>query len=126
MNGKALLNASATTLMMLVLWWAGILYLDGALAQMLPYDQYEMVALLYPEVYYPALPGWILAHAQPFSIGVWLVAIGWMVALSMAIGAAATRYATELHLSPVTAAAAFVALLFVAVTILEAAVALRV
>lgn len=121
MNRETLLGASTTALVVLIAWWASILYLDGALAQMLPYDQYELVALLYPDVYYPALPGWILAQIQPFTVGVWFVALGWMLGLSVVIGAAATRFAFGRGLSSVTTAAVFVVLLFVAATAIEAA-----
>lgn len=110
--------------MLLAVWWAGILYLDGALSTMLPYDQYETVGLLYPDVYYPALPGWILAHAQPFSIGVWIVAIGWMVILVVAIGTGAARYAGRRDRSPAVTAVEAVAMLFVVVTAIEAAITL--
>lgn len=121
MNRGPLLKASLTVLVMLILWWVGILYLDGALVQMMPYDQYKTVALLYPEIYYPALPGWMLAHAQPFSLGVLFVTGGWMIVLSVAIGAVATRYASTRSSSPVPTAAAFVVVLFVAATVIEAA-----
>lgn len=73
----------------------------------------------YPDVYYPALPGWILGHAQPFSIGVWIVAVGWMVILAVAIGIGATRYAGRRDRSPAVAAGEAVAVLFVVVTAIE-------
>lgn len=124
MNHRSVLYASMTALVVLMMWWVGILYLDGALALMLPYDQYSLVSLLYPDVYYPALPGWALAHAQPYSFGVLVVAIGWMVVLSGAIGAGATKVASDRNLSPTISAAAIVIALFVVVTAIEAAVAL--
>lgn len=124
MNWKSVLAAAGTALLTLAAWWVGILYLDGTLSTMLPYDQYQQIALLYPEIYYPALPGWILATSQPFALGVWLVALGWMLILSAAIGAAATRYPVVSRSSPVATAVGFVVVLFVAVTILEAAVTL--
>lgn len=124
MEQRSLLKASVTTLGLLIVWWVGIHYLDGVLAMTLPYDQYEMVAFLYPEVYYPGLPGWVLAHAQPFAVGVWLVSIGWMVVLSFAIGGGATQFASETTRSPPNVAAATVIALFVLVTVIEAATTL--
>lgn len=124
MNRMSVLRASGIALLVLMVWWIGIPYLDGALGVMLPYDQYEMVALLYPDIYYPALPGWILAHAQPYSLGVVLVAASWMTALSVIIGAAAAKYAVARNSSPAVTATAFVIALFIAVTVLEAAATL--
>lgn len=124
MSRRAVVEAAGVTLVLLAAWWVGILYLDGALSTTLPYDQYETVGLLYPDVYYPALPGWILAHAQPFSIGVWIVAVGWMVTLAVAIGTGAARYAGRRDRSPTTTAVEAVAVLFVVVTAIEAAVTL--
>ena len=118
------MGASGVALAVLILWGVGITYLDGVLAGMMPYDQYETVALLYPGVFYPALPGWILAQFQPFSIGVWIVTIGWMIVLSVVIGLGATRYAFGRGSSPNYTAAAFVVALFVVVTVLEAAATL--
>lgn len=124
MNRMSVLRASGIALLVLMVWWIGIPYPDGALRVMLPYDQYEMVALLYPDIYYPALPGWILAHAQPYSLGVVLVAASWMTALSVIIGAAAAKYAVARNSSPAVTATAFVIALFIAVTVLEAAATL--
>lgn len=121
MNRRSVVAAAIVALGMLIAWWVGILYLDGALAAKLPYHQYEMAALLYPDVFYPALPGWILAHAQPFAIGFWLVALGWMLALPVAIGAGAVNVASRYEVSSTATAATFVVALFVIVTILEAA-----
>lgn len=118
------MRASGVALAVLIAWGVGITYLDGVLAEMMPYDQYETVALLYPSVFYPALPGWILAQFQPFSIGVWIVTIGWMIVLSVIIGLGATRYAFRRGSSPNYTAAAFVVALFVVVTVLEAAATL--
>lgn len=120
MRQRHVLEASAVALSAFVAWWAGILYLDGLLAMALPYDQYQLVALLYPDVYYPGLPGWILAQGQPFSIAIWPVAIGWMLVLSVTIGAGAVRYASGRGRSPPNTAAVAVVMLFVAVTVIEA------
>lgn len=120
MTRRSVLKASGAALAMLVVWWGGILYLDGVLAASFPYHQYETLTLLYPGIFYPALPGWILAHAQPFSIGFWLVVLGWMIVLSMAIGAGVARYACGHNQSPTAIAAVFVVALFVAVTVIEA------
>lgn len=124
MNWRSIFTASIVDLVTLATWWIGILALDGALSMILSYDQYQLAALLYPEVYYPALPGWILAHSQPTAIGVWLVALGWMLTLSVAIGAAAVRYPVVRSSSPTVTAAVFVVALFVAVAVLEAAATL--
>lgn len=70
---RAVIEASVVTLALFLLWWGGVRYLDGTLAAALPYHRYETVALLYPDVYYPGLLGWIVASTQPFTIGVWLV-----------------------------------------------------
>lgn len=124
MNPKSVLEASEVALVVLAVWWVGVLHLDGALSGTLPYDRYETVSLLYPDVYYPALPGWILAQAQPFSGGVWVVTVGWMIALSTIIGTGAARYASRRDRSPTATAAAAVAVLFVLVTAVEAAATL--
>lgn len=120
MEWDTVLPASILALLLLILWWGGVLLLDGMLAAELAYQQYETVALLYPDVFYPGLPGWILAHVQPFYLGFYLVAIGWMVALSAAIGAGATWYATRRGRSALATAAVFVIVLFVTVTGIEA------
>lgn len=121
---KTVLQASVVALLTLVLWWAGVIYLDGLLAEELPYHRYETVALLYPGVFYPGLPGWVLAGIQPFSLGVFVAAIGWMVVLSAAIGTATTWYATRRGLSPLSTAAASVIVLFITTTVVEATVVL--
>lgn len=124
MSRRSVLEASGVSLVLLAVWWVSILSLDDALSGRLPYDQYETVGLLYPNVYYPAFPGWILAHAQPFSIGVWIAVVGWMVALVVAIGTGAARYADRRDRSPTTTAVEAVAVLFVVVTAVEAAATL--
>lgn len=124
MSQSSVLKASGAAFVMLLVWWGGILHLDGVLAARFPYHQYEILALLYPDVFYPALPGWILAHAQPFSIGFWLVAFGWMIALPVGIGVVAARYASGHSQSPTAIATVFVLALFVAVTVIEAAATL--
>lgn len=124
MNRRPVLVASVVALMELGAWWGALLWLDGAIAAALPYRQYETVALFYPGVFYPALPGWMLAHVQPFTLGVYVVTLGWMVALSAAIGYAAAKVAPRYEVSPPTAATALVAGLFVALTVAEAAAAL--
>lgn len=98
--------------------------LDSIAARMVPYNQYEMLALLYPNVFYPALPGWFLASVQPFSMGVWIVTGAWMILLSVVIGAVAVRYGPELKWSPSMSAAGLVVTLFVLVTVVEAAASL--
>lgn len=113
MNRRSVLEASGVALGSLAVWWVGIPYLDGALGVMLSYGRYETVGLLYPDVYYPALTGWILAQAQPFSVGVWVVTVGWMLTLPVAVGTAATRYASRRDRSPIATAVAAVAVLFV-------------
>lgn len=111
-------------LALLLAWWGGVLYLDGALAAALPYHRYETVALLYPDVYYPGLPGWILASVQPFSAGVWAALLGWMLLLSIAVGVGSARYAARRRRSPVRVAAAVVVATFVVVTVAEAVASL--
>lgn len=98
-----------------------MIVVDSMAARMFPYGQYETLALLYPNVFYPGLPGWILASAQPFSIGVWIVAVGWMVVVSLIIGAVAVRFAPEWGVSPNVSAVVVVVALFVLVTVVEAA-----
>lgn len=124
MNRRSTLTASGVALAVLVVWWGFTLYIDGVVLRTVPYHQYETVALLYPEIYYPALPGWALAHAQPFSWGIWVVTLGWMVLLSAAIGVSVTRYASGSETSPSIVAIGCVVGLFVAVTALEAAATL--
>lgn len=119
---RSVIAASATALALLLVWWSGVQYLDGALAAELPYRRYETVALLYPDVYYPGLPGWYLAMVQPFSAGVWAALLGWLLVLSVAIGAGAVRYATSRGRSPSVIATAVVVALFVVTTVVEAAV----
>lgn len=119
---RSLVSASAVALALLLVWWGGVQYLDGALAAELPYRRYETVALLYPDVYYPGLPGWYLAMLQPFSAGVWAALFGWLLVLSVAIGASAVRYATARGRSPSVIATAAVVALFVVTTVVEAAV----
>lgn len=103
-------------------WWAGILYLDGVVARRLPYSQYETVSLLYPDIFYPVLPGWILAHAQPFAVGVYLVTLGWVIALVGTVGAGSARLASRRGWSPWGTAVAVIAILFVLFTAGEAIV----
>lgn len=116
---RAVFLASTAALALLLAWWAGVRYLDGALAAALPYHRYETVALLYPDVYYPGLPGWILASVQPFAAGVWAALLGWLLLLSVAIGVGSARYAARGSRSPVRVAAAVVTATFVVVTFAE-------
>lgn len=117
---RCVFTASTAALASLLAWWGGVVALDGALAAALPYHRYETAALLYPDVYYPGLPGWILASVQPFSVGVWLALLGWMLLLSAAIGALSVRYASPRGRSPLVVATAVVVVLFVATTVAEA------
>lgn len=121
MNRNTVLKASGIALVALLVWWASTIVVDSMAARMFPYDQYETLALLYPNVFYPGLPGWILASAQPFSIGVWIVAIGWMMVVSLIIGAVAVRFGPEWGVSPNVSAVVVVGALFVVVTVVEAA-----
>lgn len=120
-SGRSLVSAAAVALALLLVWWGGVQYLDGALAAELPYRRYETVALLYPDVYYPGLPGWYLAAVQPSAAGVWAALFGWLLVLSVAIGAGAVRYATARGRSPPVIATAVVVALFVVTTVVEAA-----
>lgn len=120
MDRRSVLGASAVALVLFAVWWVAILRLDSSLALLLPYHRYELVALLYPEIYYPVLPGWILASAQPYGWGVWVAALGWMLLLSLAIGAGATKVASERGLRPASTAAAAIGGLFVLFTVVEA------
>lgn len=132
MNRRSLLEASSVALAMLVAWWGGVLYLDGVLAAKLPYGQYEAVALLYPDVFYPGVPGMALAEVLFFlnvhvvlgGLTFYVALLGWTILLSVAIGAGAVRYASGRDRSPTVTAAAAVVALFVAVTVIEAAVTL--
>lgn len=107
-----------------VVWWGGVLSLDGALASALPHHRYETAALLYPDVYYPGLPGWVLASVQPFSVGVWAALLGWMLLLSVAVGVASARHAARRGRPPVRVAAAVVVAAFVVATVAEAVASL--
>lgn len=78
---RHVLYSSIGAITTLFVWWVGVLVIDGALAERLPYDQYETIALLYPAVFSPGLPGWILAHVQPFHYGVFVVLFAWLIAL---------------------------------------------
>lgn len=40
MNWRSILTALLVTLVTLAIWWASILFLDGVLGMMLPYEQY--------------------------------------------------------------------------------------
>lgn len=119
-----MLASSTAALASLLAWWGGVVALDGALAEALPYHRYETAALLYPDVYYPGLPGWILASVQPSSVGVWLALLGWMLLLSTVIGAVSVRYASPRGRSPLVVATAVVVALFVATTAAEAVASL--
>lgn len=128
MNRRSLLEASVAALVALLVWWGGVTSLDGALAMRLPYDRYETVALLYPDVFYPGVPGLYLTDAL-YSLDVDVVLgsltyvvglLGWMVALSAAIGAGAVWYAPRLDRSPTIIAVAAVVALFVVITATEA------
>lgn len=121
---RSTVPASSVALALLLAWWVGVTALDGALASALPYRRYETAALLYPDVYYPGLPGWILASVQPFSAGVWAALGGWMLLLSIAVGVGSARYADRRGRSPVRVAAAVVVAAFVVATVAEAVASL--
>lgn len=124
MNWRDYLRPSVAALVSLIAWWGGVTFIDGYLAQNLPYNQYSMVALLYPDIYYPGLPGWVLAHAQPFAAGLWVVTLGWLVLLSGGIGAGALKLPADRALAPTKNAIAIVVGLFAVATIIEAIVTL--
>lgn len=123
---SAVIRTSVVALALLVAWWAGVGYLDGALAAALPYERYETATLLYPEIYYPLLPGWIVAGSQPFAIGLYAIVAGWMIALSVGIGTMAARIAAGRDLSATAASAGIVVGLFVFFTAVEAVVGLAI
>lgn len=124
MNRNSVLKASGIALVTLLVWWVSMIVVDSMAARMVPYNQYETLALLYPNVFYPGLLGWMLASAQPFSLGVWLVALGGMLVVSVSIGAVAERFGSGSGLSPHVSAAGVVGALFVLVTVSEAAISL--
>lgn len=124
MNRTSVLKASGIALVALLVWWGSMIIVDSMAARMVPYHQYETLALLYPNVFYPGLPGWVLASVQPFSLGVWVVALGWMLLVSVSIGAVAVRFGPDLGLSPNVSAVGVVGALFVLVTVGEAVVSL--
>jgi len=125
---KSLLKPSIAALVTLLAWWGVLLFVEDALITKMPYEQYRMVALLYPEVFYPGVPGMVLAEllllvgadilfgGLTFYVGLF----GWVVALSVAIGVAAEKYAPANGLSPSVTAAGSVLALFVAIVIAEA------
>jgi hypothetical protein len=125
---KSLLKPSIAALVTLFAWWGVLLFVEDALITKMPYEQYRMVALLYPEVFYPGVPGMVLAEllllvgadilfgGLTFYVGLF----GWVVALSVAIGVAAEKYAPAHGLSPSVTAAGSVLALFVAIIIAEA------
>lgn len=113
-------EATIASIMTFAAWWAGLLYLDGVVARRLPYSQYETISLLYPDIFYPVLPGWILAHAQPFAVGLYLVTLGWMIVLIVAVGAVSARLASRQGWSPWGTPVAVIAVLFVLLTVGEA------
>ena len=125
---KSLLKPSIAALAMLLAWWGVLLFVEDALTMRIPYEQYRTIALLYPGVFYPGVPGMVLAEllllagadvlfdGLTFYVGLF----GWVVALSTAIGAAAEKYAPEGGPSPSVTAAGSVFALFVAITVVEA------
>lgn len=113
-------KATVASIVAFGVWWAGILYLDGVLATRFPYSQYETIALLYPDLFYPVLPGWILGHAQPFGVGVFLISLGWLILLAGAIGAGSARLASRQDWSPWVTPVAVIAVLFALLTVVEA------
>lgn len=128
MDRKSLLKPSIAALATLLAWWGILLFVEDALTTRMPYEQYQTVALLYPGVFYPGVPGMLLAEllllagadilfgGLTFYVGLF----GWVVALSVAIGVAAGKYAPERGLSPSATAAGSVVVLFVAITVIEA------
>lgn len=113
-------EATMATILTFGVWWAGIMYLDGLIATKFPYSQYETIALLYPDIFYPLLPGWILAHAQPFGIGVYVVSLGWMILLVVGVGIGSARLASRQGWSPWVTPVAVIAILFAIFTAGEA------
>lgn len=124
MDRSSVLKASGVALAVLLVWWVSMTILDLMAARMVPYNQYEVLALLYPNVFYPALPGWFLASFQPFSTGVWIVTGAWMILLSVVIGVVAVRYGPKQDASPNVSAAGLVVALLLLVTVVEAAASL--
>lgn len=123
---RSLLKPSIAALAALLAWWGVLLFVEDALTTRMPYEQYRTVALLYPGVFYPGVPGMVLAELLllagadvlfgdlTFYVGLF----GWVLALSVAIGAAAEKYAPDP--SPSVTAAGSVVALFVAITVVEA------
>lgn len=132
MRFRPAITASAVVLAALLTWWLGVPLLDGALAAEFPYDRYETLALLYPDAFYPGVPGLLLAEALAalglraafdgltFFVGFF----SWLILLSAAIGAVVARLASRRGRSPTAMAAATVIGLFVVVSALEAVAAL--
>lgn len=121
-DGRTVLRTSTVVLALFAVWWGGTITIDSALARRLPYERYEVVALLYPDVYYPALPGWFIGGFQPFPGAFWVVVVGWMLVLSVGIGYGVASFATARGRSPSWSAVVFVAALFLAVTTIEAVI----
>lgn len=121
---KTIVQASIVSLVLFILWWGGIIFLDGVFAATFPYQQYETIALLYPDVFYPGLPGWYLTQIPPFPFSLYIVAIGWMIVLSVVIGTIAAWYSDRSGHSSLVTAAAIVILMFIMMTGIEAAVLL--
>ena len=88
-NRTGVAAASAAALAALLAWWGGVAWLDGVLAANPPYRRYETVALPYPDVFYPGVPGLVLAHAQPFYVGYYVALVGGVVGLAVAFVLAA-------------------------------------
>lgn len=124
MDRRSLTTASIAALVAFLVWWIGVSYLDGILAQSFPYERYATIGLLYPEVFYPGIPGLALAGGiSALGFGgwaLWIGLLGWIVVLSAILGAGATWYAAERGGSPVRIAVTAVVGLFVAFTVMEA------
>lgn len=124
---KSLLKPSIAALVTLLAWWGLLLFVEDALTTRMPYEQYRIVALLYPEVFYPGVPGMVLAELLLLSgadvlfgdLTFYVGLFGWVVALSVAIGAAGEKYAPEHGLSPSVTTAGSVVALFVVITVAE-------
>lgn len=128
MRSRPTFEASVVVLATLLAWWVVVLALDGALTATFPYDRYETFALLYPDAFYPGIPGLLLAEflaglglealfgGRTFFVGV----VGWLILLAAAVGTGVARLASRRGRSPTATAAATVGGLVVVVSLLEA------
>ena len=128
MDRQSLIRASATAFLVLVVWWAGIGYLDDFVASSLPYNQYATVSLFYPEVFYPGIPGLLLAETL-FVVGLSAIfggltyevgLFGWMVILPIGLGVGSTWFGERHDRSPTKVVVIALGGLFVFFTVVEA------